>query len=409
MGREESVTERLVDKRKIGLTVALFTFTYLVSYLTRINYGAVVTEMVRETGMAKAELSAALTGSFITYGVGQLISGWFGDRIQPKYLVLMGLLTTSAMNLLLPFCGNAALMTSVWCVNGFAQALMWPPIVKLMAALFSPDVYRRATVMVSLGGALGTMTIYLVSPLCISLAGWRSVFWVCAVCGLVMAALWQKGCCRIPMEPLQQNNDAPTPSSLRLLFRPMMLCILLCIVLQGALRDGVTTWMPSYIADTYNLSTVVSILTGVVMPIFTILSNQIASACYRKTASNPLRCGTLFFGIGAVSALLLALLFSKNPLISVVLSALLTGSMHSVNLMLVCMIPAFFQRFGKVSTVSGLLNSCTYIGSAVSTYGIALLSEGIGWQPTIVLWFGIAAAGTLLCAACIPAWKRFFR
>ena len=69
-----------------GFIFALFAFTYFISYITRINYGAVISEMVTQTGLAKSELSVALTGCAITYGVGQLISGYFGDKVRPKLL-----------------------------------------------------------------------------------------------------------------------------------------------------------------------------------------------------------------------------------------------------------------------------------------------------------------------------------
>ena len=407
MGRKEPVTQRISDKRQIRRTIALFAAAYLVSYITRINYGAVIAEMMQQTGMDKASLSAALTGSFITYGAGQLISGWFGDRIQPKRLVLGGLLTTAAMNLALPFCRTPPQMTAVWCVNGLAQAFLWPPLVKLMTTLFSQSDYRRASVVVSLGSSLGTILVYLLSPLCIAWAGWRSIFWLCSLCALAMAAVWQQSCRLIPMEP-PQPAEVPTASAAERSHRPLLLFILLCIVIQGALRDGVTTWMPSYISETYQLSTGVSILTGVVMPVFSMIAFQAASLCYRKTPSNPLQCALFFFSAGTVFALLLALLFSHSPLLSVLLSALLCGCMHGVNLMLVCMVPPFFQRQGNVSAVSGLLNACTYIGSAVSTYGIALTSEALGWQATILTWLGLAAAGSLICLTCIPAWKRRF-
>lgn len=45
----------------------------------------------------------------------------------------------------------------------------------------------------------------------------------------------------------------------------------------------------------------------------------------------------------------------------------------------------------------GVLNSCTYIGSAASTYGIAVLSDRIGWSSTLLVWALLAFAGTLIC------------
>jgi OPA family glycerol-3-phosphate transporter-like MFS transporter len=184
-----------------------------------------------------------------------------------------------------------------------------------------------------------------------------------------------------------------------------MVFIVLAIIFQGMLRDGVTTWMPSYINDTYKLGSSIAILTGVVLPIFSIITFRLAGWLYKKIP-NPLMCAAMIFGLGTVSALALYLLSGSNPIFSVLFSAMLTGSMHGVNIILICMIPPYFSKYGNVSTVSGVLNSCTYIGSAISTYGIALLSEKMGWSFTLLVWLAIAAAGTLVCLVCVRPWKK---
>jgi len=92
--------------------------------------------------------------------------------------------------------------------------------------------------------------------------------------------------------------------------------------------------------------------------------------------------------------------------LSVLFSAMIIGCMHGINLILICYIPAFYKKYGSISTISGILNSCTYVGSAISTYGIALLSESLGWSFTILSWIVIAALGTLACAVCIKPWKK---
>ena len=150
----------LTDKRQLNRLAILFMLTYMVSYMTRINYGAVVAEMVLDTGIPKSLLSLALTGSFITYGIGQIISGIAGDKFSPKRLVSLGLIVTVTMNALIPFCQNEYQMLAVWCVNGFAQSFMWPPIVKLMTGLLSSDDYNRVMVKVQIGSSLGTVAVY---------------------------------------------------------------------------------------------------------------------------------------------------------------------------------------------------------------------------------------------------------
>ena len=64
------------DKR-VNRLILLCSFIYFTSYITRINYGAVIAEMVTSTGLTKSALSIALTGCSVAYGAGQLISGYF--------------------------------------------------------------------------------------------------------------------------------------------------------------------------------------------------------------------------------------------------------------------------------------------------------------------------------------------
>lgn len=386
----------------------LFAAAYMVSYLTRINFGAVISEMVTSTGFSQSLLSLSLTGSFVTYGVGQIISGVLGDLISPKKLVSIGFSTTIVMNLLIPLCPNPYYMMAVWCLNGFAQSLMWPPMVKILTAYLTEEEYKTSVSKVSWGSSFGTILVYLLAPILISLWGWKQMFLTSAVGGAVMLFVWILLAPDADIKKERKQKAQVEAGAWRVLFSPLMIAVMAAIVFQGILRDGVTTWMPSYLAQTYDLSNSVSILTGVVMPIFGILCYQIATGLYVKKLPNPLSCGGVLALGGAVSALGLYLFSGMTPVLSVAFTAVLIGCMHGVNLMLVCMIPPFFKRYGNVSAASGIINSCTYVGSAVSTYGVALISEKFGWSITLLLWFLCAVAATVLCFVCIPGFRKKF-
>lgn len=96
----------------------------MISYMTRINFGAVISEMVLDTGYTRAALAAAITCSSVTYGFGQLISGFCGDRFRPKLLFFCGLITTGIVSFCIPLCTSPVLMTVFWGINGLAQAFM---------------------------------------------------------------------------------------------------------------------------------------------------------------------------------------------------------------------------------------------------------------------------------------------
>jgi len=390
------------ENKRVNI-VLLCTVIYFISYVTRINYGAIIAEMVTSTGYGKSELSMALTGSFITYGLGQIISGYFGDRYQPRLLITLGLLLSVAMNLLIPVCPGKYAMTAVWCVNGFAQSFMWPPLVKLMTSVLSTEEYNRGCVKVSWGSSLGTVFVYFMGPAVIALFNWQSVFVMCALMGIAGLVYWNVKCPSIDLGLTVSKRQINAETSKKSVISVFVVLVMLGIILQGILRDGVTTWMPSYISETYNLGNEISILTGVLMPLFSILTLHLTEKIYEKKFTNPHTCATVVFAVGALSALVLYFMSDKSPVSSVLLSALLTGCMHGVNLLLICIVPPILAKGANVSFMSGILNCCTYVGSAISAYVIPLAAEGRGWSFTILMWFVIALAGTLTCALCIKS------
>lgn len=397
---------KLEDKRRVNRYALLLACTYMVSYITRINYGAIVSEMEAATAFPRNLLSMALTGNAIAYATGQIVSGILGDRISPKRLISCGLVLTTLMNLLIPVCGNPYQMLVVWCLNGFAQSLMWPPLVRIMAASFSEEDYKEVSTKVSWGSSVGTILVYLVSPVIISLWSWKGVFIASSVCGAGMLVIWNRSAADVEIQ--KSAAGGKTSGKAAIFFTPLVVAIMVAIALQGMLKDGITTWMPTYLSETYQLSTVISILTGVILPLFSIFSVQIAAQVHKKKLTNPVTCAGAFFTIGVLASAGLYFLTEKNAAISVLLSAVLTGCMHGVNLMLITMLPRFFKKYNAVATASGVLNFCAYIGSAISTYGIAVLSQSVGWQMTILVWFAIAVAGALLCVICIKPWKHQF-
>ena len=96
------------------------------------------------------------------------------------------------------------------------------------------------------------------------------------------------------------------------------------------------------------------------------ICSQLTSFVNRRFVSNIMLNSGIIFVLAALSSTLLALLGGKSAPASIVALALTTGCMYGINYLLTCLAPAFFVKYGKVSFISGLLNSCTYVGSAVS-------------------------------------------
>ena len=390
---------RFADKHAVHVTL-MCALLYFCSYLTRYNFGAVLVEIVAHEGLSAELVSMSITGLFITYGIGQLISGYLGDKLPPEKVMTAGLFTSAAMNALIPFCKSPWVMLAVWCVNGFAQAMLWPPLVRILASELNEPDYKQACFLVSCASSVGTVSVYLLSPLCIVLYGWKLMFWFSSACAFIMTFVWLFGMRRtgdasaavIMKDPVERK-----PMNLGFLYSAMLAAVFVAIAAQGAVRDGITTWMPTLMSEAFGMKTTVSILTGVVLPVFAIISFRIATAVNRRFFPNDITCAGIMFFIGSAALVTMYFTGLKSRILSVILLMLTTGAMHGVNLMLISMLPQRFKRFGRVSFFTGMLNTCTYVGSAVSAFGIAVFKDGFGWSMTVLLWAAISFVGFLCC------------
>lgn len=399
-------------KRQFKLFELLCCLVYFTSYITRINLGAVVAEIVEAEGYAKSAISVVVFMAFISYGVGQLLSGYLGDRFQPHKLILIGFLSTCSCNILIPFCGGIPSMSAVWFVNGLAQAMMWPPLVKLMSQYLTDKDYTRVCANVSAASSVGTIFVYLAAPVFIRLGSWRYVFYFCAAVGFLVAALWAfllpRTTAQLPrVEQTRPKESTACTASVWGLFKKFgLIFICIAIILQGAIRDGINTWLPSSITEIFHMEAAASILMSVVLPIFSIASFKVFAYIQGKYVKNEASHAALLFSLCMVLALIWMATFSVNVVLSLLLSSLIIGLIHGINLMLIGILPKRFISTGKVSFISGLLNFFTYVGSAISTYGMARISEVFGWQATIFAWALLAAGGLLMCALCIGKFKK---
>lgn len=389
----------------------LCCLVYFTSYLTRIDYSAVLVEIIDDLNISKELASIAVTGSFITYGLGQLVSGFLGDHIAPRRMIAMGLCATSVVNILMSVLPNIYVMTVFWCFNGFFQAMLWPPLVRIMAENMDDAFYAKASVLVSAAASAATIFVRsLLAPVTILAAGWRPVFIIAGCVGFLVVFLWYTGTRSIAGSNREKPNvgsASDTPAvSLRILAASGAFIAMAGIILQGILRDGIDTWMPTYIREVFNLGSSASILSSSILPIFSIFSVSVASVLHKKIG-NELKTSALLFAVAMAASLAILPVFSSSILLSALLMAVITGCMHGINLMLISRLPVAFKRYGKVSTISGILNACTYVGSALSTYGFARFSELYGWYFIIVTWAVVAALGAIVCGCCIRRWQRF--
>lgn len=390
---------------------ALGFLVYFSSYVTRYNYKTIIEEFVKAEGVLRSDASLPVTFSFLSYGIGQLISGYIGDKVSPHKLILAGLISSSVINVLMTSGLGITAMCILWTLNGLAQSFIWPPLIKILSGSMTREDYNKAIVIVNAAGSVGTVFIHLIAPALFAINGWKTVFLFSAGIGILSVVLFSMVTRKVEIQTLP--TDAVTEDTKKGSLTPVILSsglIFICaaIIFMGILRDGIDTWTPSYLSAEHNLPTDSSIFVSVAVPLFSILSFKVTSEINRRFIKNELALAILLFSICAVSTALTTVIPSMPA--ALFLLSLATGCMHGVNLMLVCQIPGRFAKYGKASFISGAMNFFTYLGSALSMWGLAKITENSGgWGFTFIVCSAVAVVGIAMCLISLKKWKTFTR
>ena len=299
--------------------------------------------------------------------------------------------------------------------------MLWPPMVRIMSQYLNDDEYGYAAVRVSWGSQFATIFLYLGCPALIEWANlsWRTVIIICAIIGIAINVLWNIFYPKLLKDPINEvkkkadgtkEKGAPLPA---FVFIPLI-CIFFGIVFQGGMRDGITDWAPSLLDDTFNLGASTATVSAVVLAVFSIISFSAYDFVHRKLLKNEVFCAAMIFAFSAILSIIICLMFVfelKSPIISIVLMAVLVANMHGINLMLITVVPKRFIKSGKVSLFSGILNACTYVGSAAAIPMFAWLASfgDHGWTPVVISWIVLSVLGLAVLLIAAPIWKKFVK
>ena len=400
---------------------------YFSQYFGRYNYAASMVAIGQKQGWDTALLGLIASIIFVTYGFGQLFTGWLGDRLNPKAMIFVGCAGSAGCNLWMGLSGSLLQMQLAWGLNGLFCALIWAPMVRLLTVYMPADRLRKSILAFTYATSLGVTGTYLLTSFLVSRFDWRVAFYVPAVIGLVASLGWLavsftsgKTPARVPEGERSGQSSGQMPGRavggapprkgeafLSVYVRSGLPLLLAAILLMGLLKDGMMTWVPQMISDTFQVEAYLSIFLSAALPLVNSLSVWLVRRISRGHEGDDMRNGALLF-LGAVAGMgVLLLAGGLHPLLSVVLFSIISTFVTGTNVILISFVPLQFTAMGRTSTIAGLTNAFTYLGSALSGWGLGWIAGRYGWGVVNWVLAGLCVLGCAICLAARPLWRRF--
>ena len=401
------------SKESLGKVYWLSWLVYTCAYIGRYNFSAAVAGIVADGLFNKSEMGIVGTVFFFVYGSGQLINGFMGDRLSPFKMIFVGSFVSAIANFLMCFSTSLPMMILVWGINGFAQSMLWSPIIYLVSNTYTGEELKRAQAQLPATLPVGSLTAYLLSMFLMKYFSWKYIFIAAGLFLFIVSIIWgsfslslgKEG--RIIRNPVIKQKDGKNTSVSSLLTASGVIIMFIPIMLHATLKDGVMTWVPTMISELFDVTPSFSVMLSLILPIINFFGARIASGMHSSGRFNEVKIACCFFAFSFIPLISLMFISKLNAVFSVVLLALITSSMVAINHVFLTLVPVSFVSRGRSATMAGMIDAVAYGGSAVSSYGFGAIAENIGWNNTITVWLIISVIALVFCLLCVRRWENF--
>ena len=414
-------TQQYLESKKYSLLIFIACFAaYTSSYIGRINYSAALPAIIGDGLFTKSQAGIIGSSFFFVYGAFQIINGFLGDKISPFKMIIAGTFLSSCANLTMAFCETNTAMAIIWGFNGFALSLLWSAILKILANIINDDMRQKACLNISATLPIGTVIAYLLGSLSIKFLDWKYVFYIPSAILFLVSLFFLISYLTIKPHITQREiQNAPslkesrTTNKVKLL--PLLLVAGIFIILpadaiHGAIKEGITTWVPTMITEVYSTDASFSVFLSIILPIFNLSGVYIITPIYNKLfKKNELKTATAIL-LFALAPLTMLIFIKDLPIVlSVALLAIITTAMHAYNYMIITLVPMRFASVSRTATVTGIMNATAYVGCAIASYGFGVISDKIGWNGTIIVWLALDAFAMLVTFLATNKWKKYIK
>lgn len=392
--------------------VAACFVTYACYYLGRVNLAVTVPALRQAYGWDKAAIGVMGTAFYWVYAAGQLVNGPLGDRVSPRRLVALGLVVSALINLAVCSLGGALpWLVGLWALNGWAQATGWAPIIRTLSRWFAPAQRARVTALISPSYLVGHAASWALAGTLTARLGWRYAYWVPGILLLGAAGLWYAVA---RDEPGGASRNAPRPrevsgqswlAGLSAAWRGPMRWATAVSLLSGVVKEGLNLWGPTYLVEEQSLGLLGAALSGLLIPLAGI-AGQLVTARVQRGAARASRATQherpVVAGLGVVVAAGAVALYlvagSRSPLVALLMLALVAAGSHGMNGLLMASLPLSLGTEAPVSSVTGALNFCQYLGAGLGAALVGALVDRFGWGGAYGWWAGCALLIALIAA-----------
>ncbi len=411
--------QRLKNLRISRYLLIMCFASYAITTTVKMCVPTVIASMVSEGYLSKGQ-SGLLSGIFyLVYGAGQLVFGSYFSRHSPYMGVKLALVGSALCCVLMSTTDNFCLLLLIWCICAVFNAGFFPAVMNINSMILAEKHSLVASKYFSIAYQGGYMICLLAGSVIMSFFDWRKLYYFSAAAAVLVFAFWwmaeifakrslkadgadlsgQARACNVPL-----NIPEKKKKSLISYFGTGLFFFFAVALLNALLNNGVKSWAPTIIMETYHTSPAFSTLLNVLILIINVATLLVVGALVRPGRVRP---SIVMLFISLPILIIMHFTGVLNEYIYAVLLGVFTSLTACISNNTAVQIPYRFASRGDVARVSGTVNMCASFGVLIGSYGYGFLAERYGWRIVMNLWVVLAVVCIILLFIAQPLWKKF--
>lgn len=378
--------------KKPIVSICLCWLAYACIYIGRLNV-SIASPLMEESGiMTSAGIGALGSCFFFSYAFGQIINGYIGDYLSPRIMIFTGLLLAGLSNIMMGIMRAWGLYL-FWAVNGYAQSMIWGPILRIASFHYhDPDKRSRAVIILSVSIGLGSI-MALVMAVLLSVKGYAPIFFVPGAILMILSLL-----CAVFLPAVNKNIQTDGHIKFLSLFKNReLLKMLIPSAAHGIIKDNLNLWVPLFFTEAYNIDIASAAFYIFLIPSATFAGRLLFPALYRLCAKDEKLVSVIAFILCALA--LIPIIAYKLPIwAAAACLGIVAVTISIINAAFLSIYPLRFSQSNNISSVTGIMDFVTYMGAAGGSALFGVLISASGYRSMLIIWLALAAvsAGGLI-------------
>lgn len=227
-----------------------------------INYAIVF--IGKDLMLTNTETGLVLSAFFLGYAIMQIPGGILADKYGAKRVIVLAIFALSFFTGLTAVAWSLVSLIIIRFLFGVFEAGFQPSAANIIAHVFPKNERGKAIAVMMSSGAVVVMLVPIISASLLVTIGWRGLFIICALLGLIVAYLYWKYI-KMPNvfdedpKEIAKNKlslEKKESSLKQVLKAPMMWTVLIAFFGLYAVNWGMWSWLPTYLTNVRNLDIV---------------------------------------------------------------------------------------------------------------------------------------------------------